>query len=282
MGKVVNFRNERKKEHPDTTFLKKRFPRYINPIISFLNKRNPFSFKSDFRKWATYERFITREFSREVINMIPSLKSEDPAEMKRLGILGLLENDMSVPNVTNLISGFCGHEKSPRWGLLGMIMLMEDTRNLAGRDEFERAVFGLFKYLDSMIGPVRKTFSESGLDISNQNIPLVMHEDGNYPLGYLVHIIDGYVINFAYHTSFDHDTFAKMSLEWSRIPGSIGSRYPDGFFDGAPDDSAFSRTLSSRILEMNNSGMLDERSGEWLRTFTNTPVPKNPNNESNQ
>ncbi len=272
MGKVVDFRKlRRKKEHPDTSFLRGRFPTVFSPISRFLNKKNPFDSKDDFIEWANHERFITKQLARDTIRTIPELASGNPDSLKRCGVPPkLLNNDLSEESVIGFLSGYTGYERSPRWGLMAMIVLIEHSENLASNHkEFDRAVYGFFKYLDGRIEKLKRAYREAGAQNGPEGIaiPELPDEITGIPLDHFTHIIDGYLINFAYHTTLDPGVFEQMSLEWSRIPGSIGSRYPEGFFDKAEENCAFKRTMAERIRDIDNSSYVTSKGMEWLRIF---------------
>jgi hypothetical protein len=281
--KLVQLRGPRASCGP--SLLRTRFKSFFGPIVSFLDRPNPYDRngeKDEKRHWYTHEGVISRKFALDVMGIIPELKSGDFLVLRQFGLSpALLNNDASPANVQTVLAGHMGHEKSPRWGLMGMIVLLEQMgkESKDAPDQYHRAVLEFFRYMrkrvDSYVRACRAV-EQSG-DASNitaTNDDLFDPATG-VPLRYLVHMIDGVVINFAYDTDFDARIFEIMSLEWARIPNSMGSQYaPKLFADlDSGSDTAFGRNVARR-LRILSTDTSDTIGRQWMEAF-NVADPNN-------
>ncbi|MFH1394392.1 MAG: hypothetical protein ABII71_04695 [Candidatus Micrarchaeota archaeon] len=261
---------------PEHSLLLTKFKDHFNPIVSFLNEPNPFD-RLDKEKrhlWFTHEYFISRKFALNVMELFPGLKSGDFLLLREFGLSpAVLKKDPSPANVQNVLAGHMSHERSPRWGLMGILILLDQMGKMpeAAPEEHHRAVLEFFRYMRKRVEPyVRacQTLQQTGnaryFDSSNEYL---FDPHTGVPLRYLVHMIDGVVLNFAYDPDFDPETFELMSLEWARIPNSMGFNNAPTLFAEADSGSAFGRNVARRLRSLNKAGTMDTVGREWMKAF---------------
>jgi len=231
------------------TLLKTRFCRYFLPIDSFLNEPNPFDRQKSKKVWLSHEKFITGKFAERVMRIFPALRSRNPDLIAQVGISPrMLVNDPSPENVRSILMGYQGYGDSPRWGLLGIVLLLEHIERLSETPEqFHSAMQGFFKYMRDRLSSYIRAYQiiENSDNPSKSGVTMADFIDSRsgVPLSHLVVLTDLFMLTMAYHPGFNPKTYASMADEWADIPNSYGQLVSPRLFD------ADGQVIGGNILE---------------------------------
>ncbi len=267
-------------EKPESpaVLLKGKFSTSFRPISAFLSRRN--AFEVDSGPWFSEERKISRDFAMRVLEVVPELKALDRNVILMTGLptcLGVGENPESLPSDSELLlaylSGFKGEEKTARWGLIGILVLLDRMEEQA-RDsaEFSSAALGVFQHIRAKIDTYVKV---SQLSATRSPIPDeitaddLIDENSGVHQSWFVRLLDGLAVSFAYHRNFDLDVFETLTLDWRDIPSSMAYNSAGAVFSRIEaENSTFMRNVIRRISQFNHGELQDGSQGmRWLEAF---------------